>query len=358
VSPPSSSGACHRAHDEARCYYGRVKAALCVIIALSVATIRSGHTSTAAAAPMQTSCRAPFNVGFDVVRVANLNVAIWYPSPDREMPFEYATHVPGTVARDGALNRCSRFPLVVFSHGFGGCGIQSVFFTEELARQGYIVVAPDHHDALCSVTGTGTLRLVSSEESFLRPERWTDKTHVDRRDDLRDVINWSLKDRRFRDAIAPDRIAGVGHSVGGYVVLGMAGGWSSWRDDRLRAALLFSPFVAPFLVHKRIEAVDLPKMYQGAQGDWGITPSLRRRSGAYARSKSPKYYVELKRGNHFVWTNLQCWDLMPAECRRKTSEARLITEYGIAFLDRYLKGNAERLSLLKGEGAAASRQAP
>jgi len=38
-------------------------------------------------------------------------------------------------------------PLVLFSHGLGGCALQTIFFTEELARHGYVVAAPDHADA-------------------------------------------------------------------------------------------------------------------------------------------------------------------------------------------------------------------
>ena len=52
------------------------------------------------------------------------------------------------------VEACGPFPLVVFSHGFGGCGIPSIFFTETLARQGYVVVRPIIGTALCSVDGS------------------------------------------------------------------------------------------------------------------------------------------------------------------------------------------------------------
>jgi predicted dienelactone hydrolase len=304
------------------------------------------------------SCARPFNAGFDIQQFGGVTAAVWYPSTDQEREEGYARNTIGSIAKGGAVNTCARFPLVVFSHGFGGCGIQSVFFTEALAREGYVVVAPDHADALCDVHGGGALRIVASEESFLNPKRWEDQTHRDRARELERTIDGALASPKFRDAILADRIGAVGHSLGGYVVLGLAGGWASWKDDRIDAALLFSPYAAPFVTHDRLDAVTIPVMYQGAEGDFGITPSLRGDSGAYGATGGPKYYLELRRGNHFIWTNLQCLNRTSAECRTRTSEARLITEYGIAFLDRYLKDEGERLEQLRGEGVRAFRRSP
>src|SRR5262245_15676254 len=40
-------------------------------------------------------------------------------------------------------------PVIIFSHGFGGCATQSRFLTEALAERGYWVFAPNHKDASC-----------------------------------------------------------------------------------------------------------------------------------------------------------------------------------------------------------------
>src|ERR1700733_2124126 len=60
--------------------------------------------------------------------IAGRAVAVWKPA--------------GTAPSAG-------FPVVVFSHGFGGCNTQSVFLMEALANAGYLVVAPNHADASC-----------------------------------------------------------------------------------------------------------------------------------------------------------------------------------------------------------------
>src|SRR5262245_49275084 len=46
-------------------------------------------------------------------------------------------------------------PVIIFSHGFGGCGTQSKFLTQALAEHGYWVFAPNHRDARCGPGGRG-----------------------------------------------------------------------------------------------------------------------------------------------------------------------------------------------------------
>ena len=50
------------------------------------------------------------------------------------------------------------FPLIIFSHGAFMCGTQSLFFTEHLASEGFIVAAPDYPDDanLCNTNGGAT----------------------------------------------------------------------------------------------------------------------------------------------------------------------------------------------------------
>jgi predicted dienelactone hydrolase len=298
-------------------------------------------------------------VSFKVARVGTTNVGIWYPATaqQKDAAITYARNVKGRAVKNATANSCAQFPLVVFSHGFSGCGTQVVFFTEELARRGYIVAAPDHKDALCSVTGAGTLHQIKTDESFFKPERWSDQSHIDRRDNLRRVITWMLETSDLKSSIAPGRIGAVGHSLGGYDVLGLAGGWDNWKDGRIGAALLFSPYATPFIVKNRMSAIRVPVMYQGAQWDLGITPFLKGERGAFGLSNTPKYYVELKAGGHFEWTNLVCGSAPVPNCLGSKANARLIDEYGIAFLDRYLKNDSAPLERLNGRGLAAYQRA-
>jgi predicted dienelactone hydrolase len=256
----------------------------------------------------------------------------------------------GLAAVQAPPRDCQRYPLVIFSHGLDGCGTQSVFITEQLARAGYVVAAPDHRDAGCSSDGRGFVRWHLPKRSFLRPASWNDRTYLDRRRDLESVLNWMVTSPDFGRIIDGQHIAAAGHSLGGYAALALAGGWESWRDPRIKAVLMFSPWVRPFAAQERLSAIHVPLMYQGAQLDLGMTPWIRGARGIYSRSGEPKYYLELKAGTHLEWTNAVCLGHKTvASCVEKKSNARLIVDYSTAFLDRYLK-NAGELDQLSGAG--------
>jgi predicted dienelactone hydrolase len=224
----------------------------------------------------------------------------------------------------------SGFPVVIFSHGFLGCGTQSKFLTEALAGAGYLVLAPNHQDALCGKGG-----FPKAEESFLKAENWTDATYRDRADDLRAILDALFAAKSFHDVPVDRRRVGLaGHSLGGYTVLGLAGAWPSWKDSRVKAVLALSPYCEPYVLKGDLAHLKIPAMYQGGTLDLGITPTVRQDGGAYDSSGAPKYYVEFRGAGHFAWTDLS----------RKFQA--VIAEYSVAFFDRYLKNSAQALESL------------
>jgi len=259
--------------------------------------------------PMTSPCPSAYPVGYQVTRFNGVKASVWYPSATAEAPFDYSPQISSSLAKDGQpLADCGTFPLVIFSHGLLGCGDQSIFFTETLARHGYIVVAPDHKDALlCHVDGTASTFSTSTQEPpILDPSTWNDSSYLDRKEDIENVLNGVLEDSQLKTIINVNAIGIAGHSLGGYTALAMVGGWPSWKDDRFKATLLMSPYTLPFSVNKTLTGVTVPLMYQGAELDIGITPFLEGNNGAYAQSNPPKYFVKLRGGNHFTWTNAVC----------------------------------------------------
>ncbi|MGO8786756.1 MAG: alpha/beta hydrolase family protein [Terriglobia bacterium] len=247
------------------------------------------------------------------IHIAGRQVAMWKPS--------------GTALRDG-------YPVILFSHGFTGCGTQSVFLTEGLAHAGYFVLAPDHRDAACGPGHEGKLfeklTTLRSEEPFHSPDVWTEATYRDRGVDLEAILDTILKERSFQGVpIDSSRVGLAGHSLGGYTVLAVAGAWPSWKDHRIKAVLALSPYCTPFIGKGDLDHLDVPVMYQGGTRDIGITPYVRRPGGAYDLTSSPKYFVEFAGAGHFAWTNLN------------KSYQPIINDYAVAFFDRYLKGARE-----------------
>lgn len=317
------------------------------ISALLIFTAVLASPATAAA------CSSQLNVGYQVLTLpSGLKTAIWYPTTDSESPFTYEPGLAGSVAKNGAIANCST-PLVLFSHGYWGCGLQSVFFTEQLARQGYVVAAPDHQDAaVCSVDGTGSFNFGDTADLFLDPSGWTDTTYSGRRDDIETLINYLLASPGFGPAIEASEIGMSGHSLGGYTALGVVGAWPSWKDSRIGPALAFSPYLLPFLENSTLDGMKVPVMYQGGQLDI-LTPTLIGKTGAYAESAAPKYFEELFLATHVSWTNLVCFGFSTiSSCLKGEPMAAAIDNYGIDFFNRYLKGTPE--SLLNGRASGVA----
>lgn len=297
------------------------------------------------------SCAGPFAVAYRTLHFDDgREVSVWYPSAGAGAPAEAA-----------AVSGCMRWPLVLFSHGLAGCGAQAVYITEEIARHGYVVVAPNHHDALCGkpVESRRWNPGSATQPPFLQPERWDARAHRDRLLDLQDALQRVEHDEDLGAHVDASRIGLLGHSLGGYTVLGVAGAWPDWKLPGVRAVVAVSPFTEPFLAHRRMSALRVPVMFQGGTLDFPITPYLRGSSGAYALSPSPKFLVVLEGATHLAWTNWLCGSSQEtAACLANSPNAQRIDAYTIAFLDRYLKDRPAPLLAGKGEGLAEWQYAP
>jgi predicted dienelactone hydrolase len=282
-------------------------------------------------------CGTPI-VGFRVLKFANRVAAVWYPTAASPAQYAYGPKFSGNVVLNAPANKvCGEpAPLVVFSHGDLGCGLQSIAFTEELARHGYVVAAPDHADAFLCHAAQPAESGRAIQPNFLKPETWTDATFVDRRDDVEATIDELLADDVFRQVIDAQNIGVAGHSLGGYTVVGLVGGWASWVDPRIHAVLALSPYVMPFQVRNTLRNIQVPLMYQGGTLDVAITPFLKGANGAYSQSNPPAYFVDLKNAGHLAWVN--CGKAATtASCLGTKANMKLIDDYGIAFFERYLK---------------------
>ena len=118
----------------------------------------------------------------------------------------------------------NKFPLILFSHGFGGLKIQNTTQVEELASNGYVVLAMDHtYDA--GVTVFPGERLVHFNSTF--PDttneeyRWEviRKRLKIRSDDILFILNNLSKqiehDHSLNEIINMNKIGMFGHSYGG-----------------------------------------------------------------------------------------------------------------------------------------------
>jgi predicted dienelactone hydrolase len=238
----------------------------------------------------------------------------------------------------------SKQPVIIFSHGFHGCATQSRFLMDALASAGYLIFAPNHRDATCN--GGNASWLGRPEIPFRNPAAWNEASYRDRAEDVRRLMRAIEADARFRTRADLSYLGLAGHSLGGYTVLGLAGGWPSWRLARVKAVLALSPYSQPFIAHHALSGLSAPVMYQGGTRDFGITPAIQKTAGAYDQSPKPKYYVEFDKAGHFAWTDIGV-----------TAHKEIIA-YSLAFMDRYVKGKtAEPLLAKPAPGFAVARYA-
>jgi len=257
---------------------------------------------------------------------------LWYPTEETEGPYSYRGQ-KGSVAKNAAVAP-GKHPLIIFSHGYLGGSEQSIFLTETCARNGYIVASMNHGDAI--------LNLFAKKQDppkFAEFAKWTDEKFRDRRDDVVALLDsfefWNKTEGAlFQGHVDEDHIGGMGHSLGGYTMLGLAGGWKSWKEPRIKTAVLFSPYAMPYDVNGQLDQVTIPVMLQGGTLDLGITPFL---PPVYKKLAGPKAYLVLKNETHFGWTNLIGLGKTTTETVA-AGNAELMVRYTLAFFDQHLLG--------------------
>lgn len=258
---------------------------------------------------------------------------LWYPTEQQESPYNYRAQ-QGFAAKDAKVAP-GRHPLLLFSHGYLGVSDQSIFITEACARAGYIVASMNHQDALVNIFQPG-----QDPPKFAEFAKWTDAKYRDRHDDIVALVDYLLelngtKDSPLQDRIDPKLIGGVGHSLGGYTMLGLAGGWKSWHEPRIKALVLFSPLAQPYAVNGKLNNVSIPVMIQGGTFDIPITPFL---PAVYDKLGGPRTFLVLKNETHFGWTNL----VSLGKTTKETVAAgnpELMMRYCIAYFDQHLLGS-------------------
>lgn len=136
-----------------------------------------------------------------------LEMVAWYPAASTAKPQLIADNgvFIGALAVTDAPPAAGEHPLVVLSHGYGGNWGKQVWLASALAHKGYIVAAVNHPG-----TTTKDRSPQAAAQLWKRPA------------DLSRAIDAVLAQPKQFGAVAKNRIAAVGHSLGGWTVLEIA----------------------------------------------------------------------------------------------------------------------------------------
>lgn len=314
-----------------------------------------------------------FNAGFTVLRYSEgeggepgspLTVAVWYPTKEAERPDTYGDGTFSHFAyHSRGDSRSGPYPLVVFSHGYGGSGIGSIFLCEYLTRHGFVVAAPDHSDDHTAMridgpTGTDIGEYLRSAGELARSGKDFDRSaHAYRTRELSCTIDKMLEENEKKGSILegiidPDVIGAAGHSLGGYTVLAVSGLVEGAKDERIKAALLLSGGVFMF-TSEEFSRLEVPIMFMYGEREANrfrarfANPKAIDTRRAYLACNPPKFLLEMRSANHFSFGQVVFSNgLIGSGPGLGAKIASVIEIYGLAFFDRYLLNNAGAESVL------------
>jgi len=242
---------------------------------------------------------------------ASLPLEIWYPASRRHLgrdldpttrdayePLPGMLRVPQDAVRD-AESIPERFPLLAFSHGFGGHRRQSTFLCTHLASHGYVVVAVDHVGNTMLDVYRHTVAIRAGEKRSTVPllADLMRQRPPDLRRALDAVAGGAVP--QLTDAVDTTRIGVVGHSFGGWTAL-----TATARDRRVLATVALAPAGgrAPGLPDALADGVLLawerpvPSLFVVADGD-SVLP-IASMHELYGRVSAPKRFATLTRTDH------------------------------------------------------------
>ncbi|MED4208139.1 alpha/beta hydrolase family protein [Priestia megaterium] len=222
---------------------------------------------------------------------------IMYPTYQEEQVEKMGPYTI-SAAQDAPLSNGS-FPLVILSHGDGSTPLVYRTIAQFLARNGFIVGVPQHpFNNRENNTLSGTIDNLKNRPNHIRT-----------------IIDWFLKESSFSPSIKSNNISLIGHSMGGYTALAVAGGvptsfpsesadqkpycLSVNQDNRVQSLILLAPATGWFREKGALEDVNIPILMITGEKDT-ITPSFHGGFVLNGVSDTEKVqHIVVENGGHF-----------------------------------------------------------
>lgn len=266
-------------------------------------------------------------------------------------------------------SRDTHGPLVVLSHGFGADRRFMAYLAEHLASHGLTVVSVEHPGSNVAAL----LSLPKADQSAKSPgSRVLPATEfLDRPRDISYVLDRLERLNRYsyslRGRLNTSQVTVIGHSLGGYTGLALAGApldlrlldqacaqvdpvrlspsdwfqcaaldlpvkYANLRDDRVQQLILTNPLTGLLFGERGLSQVTVPTLMLAGTQD-SVTPMAAQQLGPFTQLAGPKYLITALGGSHLsvgdpenLNPNLQAIPFMPALPNAKTSNLRVFLQ--------------------------------
>ena len=257
-----------------------------------------------------------------------LNVAVWYPASSEGRAVNTGSNAAfvGVTVNPDAPPLPGVHPLLVISHGYNGNWRNLSWLAAAMAAEGYIVAAPDHPG-----TTTFDQNPIEAKKLWRRPR------------DISRTIDFILASPALFGAADKERIAALGHSLGGWTVMSLAGARfnpslfihdcqnhskrgdcrlteklgitetlslekisANNRDARIRAVVSLDSGLAPGFTPQSLNAINIPVLILAAQADSVAELPAGQESGYLAAKMNPDWrqYEVVEGATHFSFMQL------------------------------------------------------
>jgi len=301
----------------------------------------------------------------DSIETRYINIQMWYPAEIRNNSDNLASYIPDSrlttsFKKDSYLNLESgvldswdtlvtyaylrteidhstvKYPLIIFSHGFGMSKHNYTTLSIELASRGYVVAAIDH-------PGSGLTILPNGETLGLTPNpNGPDGKVVELCEDASYAIEELLKSEKYKSRIDTTSIGMIGHSLGGAAALNIGD-----FDGRFKAAINLDGYLFGKAMN---EGVKIPflSILQRPDFQLGSVPdSLKQQrkhewKGIIERSDVQSNVINILGLMHFDFSDLPF--IIPDSIRIKNGgtlpalkKHQILSQLIISFFDLHLK---------------------
>ncbi|MBW4563276.1 MAG: alpha/beta hydrolase [Mojavia pulchra JT2-VF2] len=220
-------------------------------------------------------------------------------------------------------------PLVVISHGLGANRRFFSYLARHLASHGITVAAIEHPDSNINANITASepvnlAKLLPATEFIERPK---DISFL-----LNELAKLNTQSGQLQGKFNTEKVTVIGHSLGGYTALALAGAEvnleelrqfcqtslsfneapGDWlqcaaaplkekklqlQDERVKSAIAFNPVVGKLFGKNGLAQVTNPTLILSATED-ALTPALKHQIAPFAQLQGPKYLITAIGGTH------------------------------------------------------------